>query len=287
MAIPEQVQELLATRRTAYWNPEPFRNARQALLARDRDEVLAHFQSRLQRPDEDERALAVEGLALLYGTEAGDTIVRWIKDPSRVVRWKVCGCLHDFGDVRAAPALLDRMKNDDDCQVRGMAVHALGQIGSLEYLPNLYEVQQTDTETDCHGHSPSSTARDAMTCVLRGRASRRIQGDPPRIFREATTTGKLTGVVTAEAISLDEETPIHQSSRYSHVPQSAFGHGWSSWIDLQTSLTAPFEIEVEYTDPTCVIGRILIYEEIRDSDETNWFVHTILDPTAMKPRPSP
>ena len=58
-------------------------------------------------------------------------------------------------------------------------------------------------------------------------------------------------------------------------------------MDLQTSLSAPFEIEVEYADPTCVIQRILIYEQISDSAEFNWAVHTILEPTAMKSPPQP
>jgi hypothetical protein len=58
-------------------------------------------------------------------------------------------------------------------------------------------------------------------------------------------------------------------------------------MDLRTSLIAPFEIEVEYVDPTCVIQRILIYRQSPDSSEFDLDMRTILDPTVMKPPPRP
>lgn len=111
------VQEFLNARPLSLTQPETYRSLRQALLAIDKQEVLALFEVHLQLPDEEERARAIEGLALLYGREASDIIVRWINDTSPVVRWMVCGCLHDIGDLRATSVLLDRMKNDTDIQV--------------------------------------------------------------------------------------------------------------------------------------------------------------------------
>jgi hypothetical protein len=125
-----------------------------------------------------------------------------------------------------------------------------------------------------------------MTSVLRSWVSRQIQGNPPKAFRETTQLGNLIGTVTAEEISFDTDGRITHTPRYSHLPHSSFGFGWSSKLDLETSLIAPFEIKVEYIDPTCVIGRILIYHRIPDSSEVNWAVHTILDPAAMKSPPS-
>lgn len=287
MVSMKQVQEFLDVRRLRYLNPETFRTARQALIASEKTEVVAHFETLLQSRDDEQRASAIEGLALLYGPEATDTIVRWINDSSSTVRWVVCGCLHDYGDLRAVSALLDRMKHDPDCQVRGVAASGLGQIGAIEALPDLHQAFQMDCELDQLGHSPSSQALDAMTSVLRSWVSRQIRGTPLRTFRESTRLGQLNGTVTAEDIPFDADGRITHTSRYSHLPHSSFGFGWSSNLDLQTSLIAPFEIEAEYVDPTCVIQRILIYQRIPDSAEVNWAVHTILDPTAMNLPPRP
>lgn len=285
MVTTHQIQDFLDARRHAVTNPERFQTARRALIANDMSEVLAHFETWLQLPDEEERARAIEGLALLYGPEAIDPIIHWINDSSATVRWVVCGCLHDFGDARATAALLDRLNHEDDCQVRGAAASALGAIGAVEVLPDLYQTYRTDHEIDPLGHSPSSQALDAMTSVLRSWASQQLQGTPPKTFRESTRTGQLTGTVTAEEIPFDDQGRINRTPRYSHVPLSAFGNGWMSKIDLQTSVIAPFEIEVEYVDPTCVIQRILIYHQVPDSDNVNWAVHTIIDTGAMKSPP--
>jgi len=69
------------------------------------------------------------------------------------------------------------------------------------------------------------------------------------------------------------------------VPLSAFGCGWISKIDLQTSVIATFELEADYVDPTCVIRRIFIYQRVRDSAAVNWAVDTIIGPRAMKSPP--
>ena len=224
---------------------------------------------------------------MLYGREAAGTIVRWINDASPVVRWVVCGCLHDYGDLHVAAALLDRLKHDDDGQVRGAAAGALGQIGVIEALPGLHRTYHEDREVDPLGHSPSSQAQDAMTSILRTWVSQRLRGTPPKHFREATQTGQLTATVTAEGIPFDTDGRMTHTLRYAHVPPSALGHGWASKMDLQTSLVAPFEINVEYVDPTCAVRRILVFQQITDSDELNWAVHTILDPAAVKLPPWP
>ena len=285
LASQQHVEAFLEARRQAYWKPQVFSNARRELLASDEADVTALFKERLKAGDEDERCRAIEGLVILYGARATDTILPWIHDSSPTVRYVTCGCLHDRGDQRAIPALLDRMKNDADCQVRGAAASALGQIGSLEVLPHLHRAYRTDLEVDQLGYSPSFLAEEAMTSVLRRWITGQIAGTPPKSFRETTSTGQLTGTVTAEAIPFDPEGRITQTARYSHVPISAFGPGWSSKLNLQTTLVAPFEIEVMYNDPICVIERIFTYCRIENSGELDWAVHTIRVPTAMKARP--
>jgi hypothetical protein len=59
-----QVQEFLDARRLRFVNPETFQNARRALIARHKTAVLAHFETLLQSRDEEQRASAIEGLAL-------------------------------------------------------------------------------------------------------------------------------------------------------------------------------------------------------------------------------
>ena len=286
VASPHPIREFFDARQQALSDPETYQRVRQALLAGDRQETLALFEAHLQLPDEEERARAIEGLALLYGREATDTILRRITDESPVVRWMVCGFLHDYGDLRAVSSLLDRLKNDPDAQVRGDAAAALGQIGALDALADLHQASLTDREVDPLGHSPASQALDAMTSILRDWVSRQIQGNPPGSFSEATTRGTLRATVTAEAIGLEPEGGLRHTMRYAHLPASSFGHGWTSWLDLQTGLIDPFEIEVEYDDPDCVIRRILVYQQIPDDAKFNWAVHAIVDPAAMK-SPSP
>lgn len=285
MVNSQQVLEYLDARRHAFSSPEVFRTARKALLACDKAEVLAHFEARTRLPDEEERAQAMEGFALLYRQDATDALIRWLKDPSSIVRWVICGCLNDYGDERATAALLDRMKHDTDCQVRGVAAYALGSIGAVEALPDLHRTYQTDLEVDQLGYTPSCQAQDAMTSVLRCWVSRQLQGTPPKTFGESTPSGQLSGTVTAEAIPFDAEGRITCTSRYAHLPISAFGNGWMARLDLHTSLIAPFEIMVEYVDPICVIRRIFVYQRL-DGEDVNWAVNTILDPTAMQSPPS-
>jgi len=282
-----EVQRFLDARRLRFVDAKTFRNAKRVLVANDKAAVLAHFETLLQSGDEEQRAAAIEGLALLYGSKAADTIVRWINDSSSIVRWVVCGCLHDYGDLRAASALIDRLKHDPDCQVRGMAASGLGQIGAIEALPDLHQAHQVDNEVDQLGHSPSSQSLDAMTSVVRSWVSRQISGTSSKTFLEATRLGQLVGKVTAENIPFDADGRITHTSRYSHLPLSLFGCGWSSNLNLQTKLIAPFEIVVEYVDPTCVIQRMLIYHRNPGSAEVNWSVHTILDPAAMDLPPRP
>ena len=287
MLTAQHVQNFLDARRNTFADPDAFQNARRILLQLDRAEVLSHFASRLQSEDDEQRCLVLSGFAVLYRSEATETLIRWITDPSPTVRWIVCGCLHDFGDRRAVPALLERMKQDDECQVRGEAASALGSIGAVDSLPDLHQAFMTDLEFDQLGHSASNQANDAISTVIQQWVTGQISGNPAKTFQEATRTGQLTATVTAEAIPFHPEGRITHTPRYAHLPFAALGFGRSSNLKLQTALVAPFEIEVEYVDPTCKIQRILIYHPILDCPDVDWGIHTIIDVSAMKSPPKP
>jgi hypothetical protein len=282
VATSRQVEEFLDVLRQAGTDSETFQNARQALLQCDRAEVLALFETRLQGADEEERAGAIHGLGVLHGRQAIDTILRWINDSSPTVRFVACVCLQDYDDSRVVAAVLNRLKCDADSQIRGVAANVLGQIGALEALPDLHHTCQTDLEYDELGHRPSSQAEDAISSVLREWGLRKIQGTPAKTFRESTRSGTLRGTVTAESIPCDAQGRLDHRFEIPDVPHPAFGPGCAFQKDLQTSLIAPFEIDVEYADATCVIRRIFIFQQITDSANFNWTVVTVVDPDALK-----
>jgi hypothetical protein len=287
MITAQHVQDFLDARRTAFANPEALRDARQILLEGHRTEVLSHFELRLQTDVEEERCVVLSALAVLYHSEANDILIRCITDPSPTVRWIVCGCLHEFGDLRSVPALLERLKQDDECQVRGEAASALGRIGVIDTLPDLHQAFMTDLEVDQLGYSTSSQAKEAISTVIQQWVTRQISGCPSKTLQESTRTGQLTGTVTAESIPFDLEGRINHTLRYAHLPFSAYGYGCSTKLNLQSTLIAPFEIEVEYVDPTCTLQRILIYHPIHDCPDVDWAIHTITDVSAMKSPPEP
>lgn len=282
MATHQQLHDFFAARRHYYADYATFQAAREKLLAEDEGEVRAAFETLLLDPDEEVRCEALVGIASLYGAAATETLLRFIDDASSTIRWVVCGCLHDRGDERATTALLDRLRQESDCQVRGVAVSALGDVGLSDVLPQLHAAWQNDHELDELGHSPSSIAEDAISTLLKRWVTRQIAGTSAKEFEEIRPSGRVRGVVTAEAIPFDPEGRINRVPRYSHVPLSAFGPGCASKLNLQTTLTPPFEIEVEYVGPSCTLRRIFIYNRIEDSESFDWSIDTIVDASAMQ-----
>lgn len=279
--LTQQVQEFLESRRHTYLNPEAYRQARQMLLECDPAAVQAEFLSRFQSQHVEERARVMEGLALLYKTEATELILRGLQDKSNLVRWVTCGCLHDYGDARAQPGLLERLQQDAHPHVRGVAASALGRLGTPEVLPVLYAVWQSDHKADSQGHTPASQSESAITEILWRWVVRQMPATPPFRFEEQAGQGQLQGQVTAEAIPFDEQGRIIHTTRYAHLPISAFGNGCSTKLDLQTAAVAPFEVAVEYAHPTCTLQRLFVFCHHPHDDDINWSIHTILDASAM------
>lgn len=109
-------------------------------------------------------ALAIFYIAPLDGL---DLLVELLDDTEIVVRWYVCGLLHDIGDQRAIEPLIHLMKTDPDPQVRNTAAYALGGIGDARAIPALIETMESDHEFDELGHSAGSCAATALDDILK------------------------------------------------------------------------------------------------------------------------
>jgi hypothetical protein len=165
----------------------------------------------------------------------------------------------------------------------------LGRLGvrrDIGYQIRIRPMRRTSTFINLDTRLPIKP-KEAMTSVLRSWVSRQNQGTPPRSFRESTRKGQLKGKVTAGEIPFHPEGRTTHTSRYSHLRHSAFGPGYTSKMDLRTTLIDPFEIEVEYAVLTCLIWRIVIYQRITGVADLNWAVHTFSRPGARKTPPSP
>jgi HEAT repeat protein len=130
------------------------------------DNVFPLLTDRLGAADLQARCDAITALFFLDARRAVEPVVAMLADPDSTVRWHACGCLHDFGDERAVPALCEVLRRDSDPQVRGTAACALGGIGSPAAIPGLLAALGSDNEYDIHGHSPSGCAATALDDIL-------------------------------------------------------------------------------------------------------------------------
>jgi HEAT repeat protein len=130
------------------------------------DNVFPLLISRLAAEEPEARCDAITALVFLDPHRAVEPVAAMLSDPNTTVRWHASGCLHDFGDERAVPALCEVLKRDPDPQVRGTAAYALGGIGSPAAIPSLLAALGSDNEYDIHGHSPSSGAATALDDIL-------------------------------------------------------------------------------------------------------------------------
>ncbi|MDY3558526.1 HEAT repeat domain-containing protein [Gemmata sp. JC673] len=147
-----------------------------AMRAAGVDAVFPLLVGRLVSVDAQVRCDAITGMLFLDAPQAIPAVTGMLADPDPVVRWHASGCLHDFGDARAVPALVRVMRSDPDPQVRGTAAYALGGIGNPAAIPDLLAVLGADNEHDIHGHSPSSCAATALDDILGAHEARTHAG---------------------------------------------------------------------------------------------------------------
>jgi HEAT repeat protein len=128
--------------------------------------VFPLLREKLSDPDLEVRCAAILALVLLDSQRAIEDVAAMLADPDATVRWQAAGCLHDFGDGRAIPALAEVLRRDPDAMVRGTAAYALGGIGSLVAIPALLAVLGSDNEADELGYTPSGSAATALDNIL-------------------------------------------------------------------------------------------------------------------------
>ncbi len=118
-------------------------------------------------------------LAIFYADSISrmDLLLPMLNDPECVVRWCVCGLLHDLADRQATEPLIKTMKNDSNPQVRNTAASALGGIGDPRAIPSLIETMESEHKTDELGHTASSCAATALDDILKTQHTRRNVSD--------------------------------------------------------------------------------------------------------------
>lgn len=275
-SIASEIESFLHAKR--FPSSESFDSSRESLLRFPQELVSAQFCNRLTVADENMRCRLIERYALLYREASSGFIAQWINDISSTVRWGVCRCLADYGNVSSIGILRHVMLRDSDCQVRVEATSALGSIGAADVLADLHHVSITDFEVDQLGYTPASCAFDAITDVLQAWATQQIRGNPSMEFRQRLDNGELYGQVLGQGICVNAEGQLHKVARYSGLPRQAFGHGRFSKLELQTALLPVFEVLIEYQNQDIRQSRIFIYKPLSEpTDELDWAIHTIQD----------
>jgi len=113
------------------------------------------------------RLQASRALLSVDQRKAVELILPFLNDPDPEFRYDVCGLMHDFGDERVINPLIERMQNDADLQIRGIAAYALGGIGDLRAIPALENTINNDHEVDRLGYSPSFSAKNAIDKIYK------------------------------------------------------------------------------------------------------------------------
>jgi HEAT repeat protein len=137
-----------------------------ALEGLDRAAVIRELGSLLHGRDAELRCDAAEALLRIDSNRTIDLVLPLLTDSMSTVRWNMCGLLHDFGDQRSIPFLVQVLLNDPEADVRLMAAHALGEIGDRSTLSALRQVAASDDGTDYQGRRVRDAATDAIESVL-------------------------------------------------------------------------------------------------------------------------
>ncbi len=136
------------------------------LRALDREAVIRELTGLLNDRDPESRCDASEALLLIDADQAIDRIPPLVTDPVSAVRWNTCGLLHDFGDRRAIPMLVQVLLGDPEGDVRLMAAYALGEIGDHTAVSALRQASQSDDGTDHEGRRVRDAAAEAAERIV-------------------------------------------------------------------------------------------------------------------------
>jgi hypothetical protein len=128
--------------------------------------LFPHLREILTDSDSQVRCLALLAICHIDPTAGIDLLLPMLDDPDVVVRWHVCGLLHDIRDRRAIEPLIRIMKSDPDPQVRNTAAYALGGIGDPVAIPALIQTLDNDHQVDELGYTASSCAATALDNII-------------------------------------------------------------------------------------------------------------------------
>lgn len=222
----------------------------------------------------DVRCHAAASILRLDKTHGFEAVLPFIHDRSTTLRWHICGLLHEFGDNRAVPALIERLKMDPDPQIRNTAAYALGGIGSFQALHALVEAEENDHESDMHGHSASSVSTSAISDILMKESIRIV---------ETYSETKVT--VERELNTIIQATITLQSTgqQYQQLPWQAWGPT-AGWFDppLSPLHASPFTVDLKIMqEEQFCICRIFIFQ----NSETGWSISTVSKPDLQVTNP--
>ena len=97
--------------------------------------------------------------------QAVDLFIPLLHHEEASLRWYVCGVLADYGDTRAVEPLVGVLLQDEEGDVRYMAVIALEKVGDGRALSALQYAQQTDRGADYEGRRIDKAATEAIQTI--------------------------------------------------------------------------------------------------------------------------
>lgn len=162
----EQVRGLLSDLNSL--DPAVRQTARRDLRALDPDALFTLLADLLKAPGANIYAITY-GMVTANAERGVAAIMPLLKDEVADVRWHVCGLVGQYGDEDAVDALCELLLHDESGDVRLLAAHGLGTIGSPRALPVLRRAFNQDQGVDFEGRRVSQGAADAIKRILQRR----------------------------------------------------------------------------------------------------------------------
>ncbi len=158
----EKIYEYFQTLRNSM-DIEVRTQAIQELLEID-ETVFANFLNKTLKIETDTEILAyiAEIVVKKNLEQRASLILPLIQSPDPLLRRHVCGLLGNCGDKIAVEDLIDRLRKDEDTNVRVVAAQALGRIGGTRALTDLIWSRDHDFSIDKDGWSVSAIATRAI-----------------------------------------------------------------------------------------------------------------------------
>jgi len=120
----------------------------------------------LEGEDPTVRGDAATALILIDAIAGIPLILPLLADPTTMVRFRVCGMLHDRGDVRVTEPLAQVVLKDPISDIRVMACAALARHGDIRAMDALRWAIEHDDAEDVQGLSVQDAAEGAIEAIM-------------------------------------------------------------------------------------------------------------------------